>query len=55
MADDSEGEERFVTVGQDLLSRILVVVWTLRAPDRIRVISARKAIGRERRQYRDKS
>lgn len=44
------GEERFATVGQDALGRLLVVVYTWRE-ERIRIISARRATGRERRQY----
>ena len=50
MEDDVPDEERFITIGQDILGRILVVVYTWRA-DRIRVISARLATPRERRQY----
>jgi len=48
--DDDLGEDRFVTMGADALGRILVVVFTLRAP-RIRLISARRADPRERRRY----
>ena len=44
------GEERMITIGKDCLSRILVVVWTLRCK-RIRIISARKATLKERNQY----
>lgn len=44
------GEERFVTLGADPKGRLLVVVYTWRA-ERIRLISAREATGRERRQY----
>jgi uncharacterized DUF497 family protein len=47
---DSEGEQRFVTLGADTLGRILVVVYALRG-DRIRLISARKASKGEARQY----
>jgi len=43
-------EERFATMGQDALGRLLVVVYTWR-DDKIRIISARRATGRERRQY----
>lgn len=43
-------EERFVTVGMDALGRVLVVVYTWRG-ERPRLISARKATPRERRQY----
>lgn len=44
------GEERFITIGMDPLSRILVVVYTWR-DETIRVISARKATAKERKQY----
>jgi uncharacterized protein len=47
---DSEGEQRFVTLGADTLGRILVVVYALRG-DRVRLISARKASKGEARQY----
>ena len=50
IADDSPDEERYITVGMDALSRVLVVVYTWRG-NIIRVISARKATGRERKQY----
>ena len=50
--DADAGEERFVTLGCDLLVRTLVVVWTLRGDD-IRLISARRATRRERRQYEE--
>ncbi len=49
--DDYPDEERFVTIGSDAFSRILVVVYTYRGEDSIRLISARKATARERRQY----
>jgi hypothetical protein len=48
--DGAAGEERFVTVGSDILGRILVVVFTVR-DKQIRLISARKATRRERRRY----
>lgn len=47
---DSEGEQRFVTLGMDALGRILVVVHTSRG-ERIRLISARKASKGEMEQY----
>ncbi len=43
-------EERFITIGIDGFSRILVVVYTWR-DDSIRLISARKADRSERQQY----
>ena len=48
--DDSEDEERFVTIGMDALGRVLVVVYAWR-DDRPRLISARPATARERRNY----
>jgi uncharacterized DUF497 family protein len=45
-------EERFVTLGTDALGRLLVVVYSWR-DERLRLISARKATGRERRQYEE--
>jgi len=48
--DDHEKEDRFVTIGKDFLSRILVVVYTFRNIV-IRIISARKATARERKKY----
>jgi len=48
--DDRTDEERFVTIGMDVLGRVLVVVYTWRAA-RVRLISARGATARERRTY----
>ena len=51
IADEgSDEEDRYVTLGVDALGRVLVVVYTWRE-DRPRLISARKATPRERRQY----
>jgi uncharacterized protein len=47
---DSEGEQRFVTLGMDALGRVLVAVHTPRG-DRTRLISARKASRGEAEQY----
>ena len=47
---DSEGEQRFVTLGMDALGRVLVVVHTPRASE-TRLISARKASRGESEQY----
>jgi len=46
----STHEERFATLGCDPYRRLLVVVYTWRG-ERIRLISAREATGKERRQY----
>jgi len=45
----SEVEERWITMDMDLLSRILVVIYVWRA-EKIRIVSARPATPRERRQ-----
>ena len=51
--DEAAGEERFVTLGTDALGGLLVVVYAWRG-DRVRIISARKATARERREYEGK-
>jgi uncharacterized protein len=48
--DDCSEERRWVTLGRDLSGRTLVVVFSWRG-DEIRIISARKANAKERRQY----
>lgn len=47
---DSSGEDRYITLGTDALGRLLVVSYTWRG-EALRVISARQATPRERRQY----
>lgn len=49
---DTEGEKRFVTVGLGSAGEPLVVVWTERDGD-CRLISARRATRKERKQYED--
>ncbi len=46
----SEDEDRFVILGMSSKNRLLVVVHTERR-DKIRIISARKATKKERKQY----
>jgi uncharacterized DUF497 family protein len=48
--DGDPDEDRFVTIGEDALGRVLVVVYTW-AGEEPRLISAMKAEPRERRQY----
>ena len=48
--DFRSDEQRHVTIGMDAFGRILVVVYTWRE-DNIRIISARKAVRYEVRQY----
>ncbi len=47
----STGEPRWILVGMSVQLRILIVVYTLRRGERIRVISARRATQMERVQY----
>jgi uncharacterized protein len=53
MRDLNDEEERWITLGTDALRRVLVVVYTWRGQT-IRIISARPATSRERRQYEEK-
>lgn len=46
----STDEDRYIDIGRSASDRILVVVYTERS-DRIRIISARTATIRERKQY----
>lgn len=50
--DEHNREDRFITIGRDFLSRILVVVYTFRDIV-IRIISARRATARERKMYEE--
>ncbi|MFP4133603.1 MAG: BrnT family toxin [Halothece sp.] len=50
--DDRFDEERYITIGMDVLGRVLVVVYTLRQ-NKIRLISARKATRKEKQQYQE--
>ncbi len=48
----SENEDRYVLLGRSCRNRLLVVVHTERG-DRIRIISARRAITKERLRYEE--
>ena len=50
--DEGPDEDRYVTMGEDLLGRVLVVVYCVRE-DRTRLVSARRATPSERRTYRE--
>jgi len=52
--DSEEGEMRFVTIGMNDALHLLVVVWTERVGDVIRIISARKATAHERKTYSER-
>lgn len=48
---DSREEQRFVTLGTSAIGEVLVVVYTYREPDRIRLISAWRANKPQRSRY----
>jgi uncharacterized DUF497 family protein len=52
-ADHSNGEEREIIVGYSMLDRILLVSFTERSTDHVRIISARKATRREQKDYEE--
>ena len=52
--DKRHGEQRFVTIGADILGRVLVVVYAYSGEEDIRLISPRKATPKERRVYEQK-
>jgi uncharacterized protein len=52
ITDERFDKERFITIGIDAFSRVLVVVYTWRN-DEIRLISARKAMRYEQKQYEE--
>ena len=49
--DTNYAEDRYVTIGMDFTLRMLVVVYTWRNENTIRIISARKATSKERILY----
>jgi uncharacterized DUF497 family protein len=51
LVDDHPDEERYIAIGQDVLRRVLVVVFVYREERTIRIISARRATAKERREY----
>ena len=52
VSENVDVEERFITIGMDAIGRILVVIYTHRFGN-VRIISVRKATGRERRAYEE--
>ncbi len=48
----SEDEDRMVLIGNSFKNRVLIIIHTERG-DKIRVISARKATKKERKQYEE--
>ena len=50
---DSEEEQRFLSIGLDVLGRIIVVAYTYRDDD-VRLISARKATKKEVKIYEER-
>ncbi|WP_240811415.1 BrnT family toxin [Campylobacter helveticus] len=52
--EHSVDEERFLLLGMSDKSRILLVVHCHKENDTIRIISARKATSKERKQYKER-
>ncbi len=52
--DTRHGEQRFVTIGADIVGRVLVAVYAYSGEEEIRLISARRATPKERRIYEQK-
>ena len=50
---DAVGEARYLTLGCGFVGRVLLVVWTERSADTIRLISARRASAGEARHYQE--
>ena len=50
---EAQGECRYVTLGMGFTGRVLLVIWTERLADSIRIISARSASPAEARPYRE--
>jgi uncharacterized protein len=53
-AEHSSKEERYVSVGLSQRGRLLAIAWTERS-NRVRIISARPVLPRERRSYEETS
>ncbi|MGH8389759.1 MAG: BrnT family toxin [Pseudomonas sp.] len=51
--DDDHDEQRWIIMGLDGEGRLLVVAYTWRDPNFVRIISARRASKNERRQYQE--
>lgn len=51
IADERQAEQRFVTLGCDMVGRLLVVVYAYDEAENIRLISARRATRGERKYY----
>ena len=50
--EENDAEQRFISIGSDVLDRVVVVVYTYRG-DAIRLISARRATPREKKSYEE--
>jgi len=51
--DHSDGEDREIIVGYSILDRLVLVSFTERSMDRVRIISARQATRREQKDYEE--
>ncbi|KAF2393959.1 BrnT family toxin [Pseudomonas frederiksbergensis] len=53
LQDCDHDEQRWIILGQDAKGRVMVVAYTWRDPNFVRIISARTATKNERHQYRE--
>ena len=53
MFDEGDEEERYISIGREYAGRIFFVVYAVRG-ESIRLISARKATAKERREYENR-
>ena len=51
--DHSNGEQREIIVGHSILDRLLLVSFTERESGQLRIVSARKATRKERKDYEE--
>ncbi len=52
-SDHSKVEEREIIIGRSLTGTLLLVSFTERVPDRVRIIGARKATRMEKKDYEE--
>jgi uncharacterized DUF497 family protein len=51
--DQSLDETREIMIGHSIMRRLIILCFTMRSDDRVRIISARPATRRERSDYED--
>ncbi len=54
LEDDNHFEQRFIALGYSIKANLLIVVYCYRMEDVVRIISARKATKKERKNYEER-